>query len=78
MHPYGTPGSAKPRNCSIVCPAPVPTLALVPARRDQAGAGVPGGSGKTGSFLGLIDSKQLKTFLPLFSAGTYLSPETLM
>ena len=58
---------------------PVPTLALaLPARRDQAGAGVPGGSGNTGSFFGLIDSKQLKTFCPLFSVATYLFPDTLM
>ena len=39
---------------------------------------MPGGSGKTGSFFGLIDSKQLKTFCPVLSAGTYLSPDTLM
>ena len=57
---------------------PTPTLAPVPARRDQAGAGVPGGSGKTGSFFTLVESKQLNTFCPLLSAGTYLSPETLM
>ena len=39
---------------------------------------MPGGTGKTGPFFGLIDSKQLKTFFPLLRVGTYLSPDTLM
>ena len=39
---------------------------------------MPGGKGKTGFFFGLTEWKQLKTFFPLFSVATYLSPDTLM
>ena len=35
---------------------------------------MPAGNGNTGPFFGLIDSKQLKTFFPLFSVGTYCVP----
>ena len=56
---------ALPRSCLSAC-------------RAQAGDGVPAGSGNTGSFFGLIDSKQLRTFFPSFSVGTYLFPSTLM
>ena len=36
----------------------------------QGGIGVPGGSGYTGFFFGLIESKHTKTLFPLSSAGT--------
>ena len=39
---------------------------------------MPAGSGKTGFALGLIDWKQLKTLFPLFSAGRYFVPTTLI
>ena len=43
-----------------------------------AGAGVPGGTGKIGFLRGSVESKQLNTFCPVFRAGSYLSPTTLM
>ena len=53
-------------------------MKLATACGAQLGAGVPAGSGKTGLLFGLIELKQSKTFLPLFSVGTYLSPDTWM
>ena len=58
---------------------PTPTVdPVLPVPCAQAGAGVPGGNGKTGPFFGLVDWKQTKTFFPLFRVGRYLFPDTLM
>ena len=52
--------------------------ATPPASSDSSaqrqGRGVPAGSGYTGFFFGSMESKHTKTFFPLFSVGTYLSP----
>ena len=48
--------------------SPRPTSPL----RSRREAGVPGGSGNTGPFFGLMDWKQLNTFSPLFSGSDVL------
>ena len=55
-----------------------PFPALSRSARCSGRAGVLAGNGKTGFAFGLMDWKPLKTFFPLFRAGTYFVPKTLM